>query len=93
MIRTAAALLGVLLAMVPFLVDHSFRKAYPVHGAGVVVVTGASTGIGNHAVKYLAEKHASVVVYAGVRKAADFGAIKAVGLPNLRCVHDGVGWD
>ncbi len=34
------ALMGVLLALVPFVIDHSFRKAYPVHDKGVVVVTG-----------------------------------------------------
>lgn len=81
------ALLGVLLSLVPFLVEHSFRKEYPVHDTGVMIVTGASTGIGNHAVKYLAERHPSVVVYAGVRKDADFEAIKAVGLANLRSVR------
>lgn len=35
------SLLGVLLAMVPFLVDVTFRKSYPVHERGVVIVTGA----------------------------------------------------
>jgi hypothetical protein len=35
------SLLGVLLALVPFLIDHAFRKAYPVHDRGVVIVTGA----------------------------------------------------
>lgn len=81
------ALLGALLALVPFVIDNAFKKAYPVHSTGVIIVTGASTGIGNHAVKYLAEKHSSIVVYAGVRKDADFEAIKAVGLSNLRCVN------
>lgn len=47
---------------------------------------GASTGIGNHAVKFLATEHPAVVVYAGVRKDADFEALQAEGLANLRCV-------
>lgn len=46
--------------------------------------TGASTGIGNHAVKHLAGKHTDVVVYAGVRKEKDAEALRAEGLPNLR---------
>lgn len=35
------SLLGVLLALVPFLIEVGFRKAYPVHDRGVVIVTGA----------------------------------------------------
>ena len=45
---------------------------------------GASTGIGNHAVSYLATKYPKVRVFAGVRKEKDAEAVRAQGLPNLR---------
>ena len=34
-------LLGALLAVVPLALDRAFRKAYPVHMRGAVIVTGA----------------------------------------------------
>lgn len=43
--------------------------------------------------KYLAGLHKDVVVFAGVRKEKDAEALKAEGLPNLRCkgaLHTGV---
>lgn len=43
------------------------RASYPVHKKGIVVVTGASSGIGQHAAAGLAE--AGYTVYAGVRSA------------------------
>ncbi len=60
------------------------RKAYPVHQSGVVLISGASKGIGKHAAEQLARKHPSLTVYAGVRKLADGDAITQVGLGNLK---------
>jgi hypothetical protein len=51
-----------LVAVIPMI----FRKSYPVHSEGIVVITGASTGIGRHAAEYLAS--AGYTVYCGVRK-------------------------
>lgn len=59
------AMLVVLLAASPFLMEQLFRRAYPVHLKGAVVVTGASTGIGKHAAVTLAQE--GYTVFAGVR--------------------------
>jgi NAD(P)-dependent dehydrogenase (short-subunit alcohol dehydrogenase family) len=56
---------------------------YEVHTRGIILVTGASTGIGNHAVIYLAQKFPDMIVLAGVRKASDESAIVNHSLPNL----------
>ena len=80
------ALLGAIFAILPFLLDKipPFRKEYVTHDKGAVLVTGASTGIGNHAARFLAQNHPNVLVWAGVRKEADAEAIQNEGLPNLR---------
>lgn len=60
-----------------------FAKKYPVPKAGsAIVITGASTGIGNHAAIFLAKR--GYVVYAGVRKREDQGNLNALKIPNLR---------
>lgn len=56
----------------------------PVHATGVVVVTGASTGIGAAAALHAARTHPGWVVFAGVRRAADAAATRALGVPNLQ---------
>lgn len=63
-----------------------YRKEYQVHDSGSILVTGASTGIGNHAALHLAQRHPNVVVYAGVRKESDADALAAQGVSNLRPV-------
>ena len=60
------------------------QKTYVVHSTGVVVVTGASTGIGRHFVETFAAKYANMTVLAGVRKESDAASIRAVGLANLQ---------
>jgi len=56
------ALLAVVIAVC---VHFAIRASYPVHKKGIVVVTGASSGIGLHAAAGLAQ--AGYTVYAGVR--------------------------
>jgi NAD(P)-dependent dehydrogenase (short-subunit alcohol dehydrogenase family) len=51
------------------------RASYPVFTKGVVVITGASTGIGEHAAAGIAD--AGYTVYAGVRSAKDGERLKA----------------
>jgi len=71
-------------------------KTYTVHQSGIVVITGASTGIGRHAAEHLAQKHKSYVVLAGVRRASDAESIQDMGIANLRPIivdvtdHDSV---
>lgn len=81
-----AAGLGLAVVLFLFLnqfLKLAFRKKYKVHPTGAVVVTGASTGIGNHAARHLAKQY---TVYATVRKQKDVDALNKLGLPNLRPV-------
>ena len=64
-----------LLLALPFLLDRLLAKEFRVHSSGVVVVTGASTGIGRHAAQFLASR--GYTVLAGVRKQSDFDEIEA----------------
>jgi short-subunit dehydrogenase len=56
---------------------------YPVHKLGVILVTGASTGIGRHAVEYLANNYEGLIVFAGVRNEESMRQLQAIGLKNL----------
>jgi len=82
------ALFALLVALAPFALHLVLRVAYPVHTSnGVVLVTGASTGIGRHAAESIARAHPGVTVYAGVRKQKDFDEINnnnSGGLKNLK---------
>lgn len=60
-----------LVALIAVAVFHTERKEYKVHSNGIVLVTGASTGIGHDVAEYLAEHH-NFLVLAGVRKESDF---------------------
>lgn len=59
------------------------RKAFTVHKSGIVLITGASTGIGHAAAEYLANNH-SFLVLAGVRKESDAAQIRSMNIPNLQ---------
>lgn len=59
-------------------------KKYYVNQSGIILITGASTGIGRHSAEYLAKKYPSYIVLAGVRKDADADSIRAVGFSNLK---------
>lgn len=56
------------------------------HHSGVVLVTGASTGIGRDAAVALAKKEPKLLVFAGVRSSSSAKAIEALKLPNLKPV-------
>lgn len=74
-----------LIAAIPliyFQIQHLFQKTYPVHTTGIVLITGASSGIGRHAAEYLAD-HTNFTVYAGVRKDTDFKEIESLKKKNL----------
>ena len=54
------------------------RKSVAVPASGVVLITGASSGIGRHAAVTLAERHATALTIVGtVRKEADKAALAA----------------
>lgn len=67
-------------------------KSYNVHFQGIVLITGAGTGIGRHAAEYLARN--GYVVLAGIRFSSEEEEIKSVGVKNLIpiyldvCKHD-----
>ena len=71
------------LAFAAALLYSLLKKPYPVHNSGAILISGASTGIGNHAAVTLANTNKQFVVYAGVRKEKDFKAILDLKLPNL----------
>lgn len=68
-----------ILALLPVLyfgANLLFRRAYPVHNpsaGGIILVTGASSGIGLHAAETLAAQ--GYLVFAGVRNDEDFSRV------------------
>lgn len=80
MIGTALATAAILIA---FLVLQTERNGYPVHESGIILITGASTGIGRDAAEYLAGNF-NFLVLAGVRKEKDYLAIEKENIKNLR---------
>ena len=79
----ATAVVAVLVAMLAA-ASHRLVSFPPLAARGLVVVTGASTGIGAAAAQRLARAHPGWTVLAGVRKAADAAAVSALGVANLR---------
>jgi short-subunit dehydrogenase len=83
----------VAIVLIGIFVVYRARKAYQVNKFGIVLVTGASTGIGRHCVEYLAKNH-SYLVLAGVRKENDAAQIRALKIHNLEpiiidvAIHD-----
>lgn len=63
------------------LIHFLSQREYPVHENGIILISGASTGIGNHAAQYLASH--GYTVFAGVRKEKDVQAIRQLNLPRL----------
>lgn len=57
---------------------------YVVHDRGVVIVTGASTGLGRHAVEFIAKARPGLTVLAAMRKEGDYAELAALKLPNVR---------
>lgn len=70
------------LALVSFLVYKAESKEYEVHTTGIILITGASSGIGRDAAEYLA-KHFNFLVLAGVRKQSDYDKILQLNHKNL----------
>lgn len=67
---------GIALIITRIITQWLFSKSFIVHKKGIVVITGATTGIGRHAAEYLARQGYNV--YAGVRKSKDADEIKSV---------------
>lgn len=80
MLVLVTAVLAAVLAAAVFWAE---QRQYPVHSSGIVLVTGASSGIGRHAAEHLADKHPFLVL-AGVRKAADAQKILAMNKRNFQ---------
>lgn len=74
--------LPVIIVLLGFVINLGFRKEFPVHENGGVIITGASSGIGLHAAEHLAQS--GYHVYATVRKPSDAEKLRALGLPLLK---------
>lgn len=64
------------------LVYKAERKEYPPHTSGIILITGASSGIGRDAAEHLAKNY-NFLVLAGVRKESDFQKIQEQNHKNL----------
>ncbi len=60
--------------------QHPFK----IHKKGILLITGASSGIGRHAAQYIASGHSEYLVLAGVRKESDAEAIRCLEIKNLQ---------
>ena len=69
--------------IVNYIIIPLLTPQYIVHNEGIVLITGASTGIGNHAAIDIANK-TNLTVLAGVRKEKDVELIKQLNIKNLR---------
>jgi short-subunit dehydrogenase len=78
-----SAIIAVLVAAIAGFVLYSEHRAHVVHKEGIVLITGASTGIGRHAAEFLADNY-NFHVLAGVRKESDAKLIEELNLPNLK---------
>lgn len=59
----------------PGIINSLLSEEYKVHRAGIVIVSGASSGIGRHAALELA--NSGYTVYAGVRSEKDVLSIRS----------------
>ena len=58
-------------------------RKYPVHSKGIILITGASTGIGRHAAEHISHKYPDYLVLAGVRTDSDADSISQLKKSNL----------
>ena len=79
------SLLGIAIASTSLITiaGMAFRKRYKTHNRGVILITGASSGIGKSTAEYLATT-TRFDVFAGVRKDIDYQNIEKLNIPNLR---------
>jgi short-subunit dehydrogenase len=69
-------ILPILLTILPTLIQTLFSITYPVHDTGIILITGASSGIGlSSAIKL---DGIGYTVYAGVRKNSDVDMLKGI---------------
>ena len=53
------------------------------HESGIIIISGASTGIGRSAAEAITRKYPKYIVFAGVRKEIDKNSLSEMGLQNL----------
>lgn len=73
-----------ILILASLLANMFFAVHFNVHTTGAIVVTGASSGIGEHAASTLAAT-SSFTVFAGVRKQADADRLESL-YPGIRAI-------
>eukprot|EP00939_MAST-03C_sp_MAST-3C-sp1_P001085 g1085.t1 len=78
-----ALMIALCAAAGPFVSNILFRREFRVHeDGGIVLISGASSGIGKHAAMSLA-KNERFVVFAGVRNEKDAENTRGMNIPNL----------
>lgn len=75
----------VIFLILPFLLSFLsliiFQKEYKIYSNGIIIISGSSTGIGNHIAKELALK--GYTIFAGIRKENDYNNIKNLNISTL----------
>jgi NAD(P)-dependent dehydrogenase (short-subunit alcohol dehydrogenase family) len=70
------------LAILFILYTYCTNVEFDVHTSGIVIITGAGSGLGKHSAEHLSQR--GFTVFAGVRKQTDFDTIAAKNDPNLQ---------
>lgn len=73
---------AVLFALLFMIYTYCTNVEFEVKTSGIVIITGAGSGIGKHAADHMSKL--GFTVFAGVRKQSDFDSIAALHNPNLQ---------
>jgi NAD(P)-dependent dehydrogenase (short-subunit alcohol dehydrogenase family) len=79
---TSLASFPLLVLVLRYALHYGLRTEYKVHESGGILVTGASSGIGEHAAISLANK--GYTVFAGCRKDSDVDRLNNLGIAKLK---------
>jgi NAD(P)-dependent dehydrogenase (short-subunit alcohol dehydrogenase family) len=83
-VRTCVIALITTVSILAAFLAHLSSAHFAVPQEGLILITGASTGIGRAAAEHVARRHPYLTVLAGVRRAADASSIESLNVANLR---------
>jgi len=73
---------GIVFAILFMIYTYCTNVEFEVLTSGIVIITGAGSGLGKHAADHMSKR--GYTVFAGVRKQTDYDAIAALENPNLK---------